>query len=98
MKPFVVYRIGVNEPITPAHPLPPVPPIPPGALVVIEGRAPIWRYGMAMHRLHGSAAGAIAVYDPRLGAIVVASHNPAWREGDVVKKSELNLDLDEPGS
>jgi CRISPR-associated Csx3 family protein len=35
------------------------------------GRAPIWRYGMALHLLHGSPAAAVAFYDPRLGAVVV---------------------------
>jgi CRISPR-associated protein Csx3 len=80
----VFYRIGVNHPITPAEPLPPLPNIPRGKLVVIEGRAPIWRYAMAFHLLHGSAAGAIAVFDPRLGAVVIASHHPNWREGQVL--------------
>jgi CRISPR-associated protein Csx3 len=42
---------------------------------------------MAFHRLHGSPAGAIAVYDPRLGAVVVASHHPKWREGQVLDLS-----------
>lgn len=79
----VFYSIGVEEPIAPDAPLPPLPDIPRGALVVVEGRAPIWRYGLAFHRLHGSPAGAIAVYDPRLGAVVVASHRPEYREGDV---------------
>ena len=80
----VFYSIGVDHPITPSEPLPTLPEIPRGALVVIEGRAPIWRYGKAFHLLHGSSAGAIAVFDPRLGAVVVASHHPAWREGDVI--------------
>lgn len=84
------YPIGVDEPITPGEPLPPLPAIPRGGLVVIEGRAPIWRYGMALHRLHGSPAGAIAMYDPRLGAVVVASHRPEFREGQVI-------DLQPPG-
>jgi CRISPR-associated protein Csx3 len=73
--------------IAPDEPLPRLPDIPRGALVVIEGRAPIWRYGMAFHRLHGSPAGAIAVFDPRLGAVVVASHHPNWREGQVIDVS-----------
>lgn len=79
----ILYSIGVVEPITPDHPLPPVPAIPRGSLVIVEGRAPIWRYAMAFHRLHGSPAAAIAVYDPRLGAVVVASHHPQYREGQV---------------
>jgi CRISPR-associated protein Csx3 len=80
----IFYSIGVDTPITPAEPLPPLPDIPRGALVVIEGRAPVWRYGMALHRLHGSPAGAIAVFDPRLGAVVVASHHPNWHDGHVI--------------
>lgn len=80
----IFYRIGVDRPITPEEPLPPLPPIPRGALVVIAGRAPIWRYGQAFHELHGSAAGAIAVYDPRLGAVVIASHVPKYTSGQVL--------------
>jgi CRISPR-associated protein Csx3 len=84
----IFYSLGVDHPITPAEPLPPLPDIPRGALVVIEGRAPIWRYGIALHRLHGSPAGAVAVFDPRLGAVVVASHHPNWHEGKVI---DINL-------
>lgn len=84
MPEFVFYSIGVAEPITPDAPLPPLPSIPRGSLVIIEGRAPIWRYALAWHRLHGSAAGAIAVYDPRLGAVVVASHCREFQEGQII--------------
>jgi CRISPR-associated protein Csx3 len=80
----VYYQIGVERPITPQEPLPPLPPIPRGSVVVIDGRAPIWRYGMAFHRLHASPAAAVAVYDPRLGAVVVASHQPGLSEGDIL--------------
>lgn len=81
---FVMYSIGVHKPIRPDEPLPELPSIPRGALVVIEGRAPIWRYAQAFHLLHGSSAGAVAVYDPRLGAVIVASHNPEYSEGQVI--------------
>jgi CRISPR-associated protein Csx3 len=84
MPEIVFYSLGVAQPIEPDEPLPPLPTIPRGALVVLEGRAPIWRYGLAFHRLHGSPAGAIAVYDPRLGAVVVASHRPEFAEGQVL--------------
>lgn len=84
MSSTVFYSIGVDHPIAPDEALPSIPEIPRGALVVIEGRAPIWRYGLAFHRLHGSPAGAVAVYDPRLGAVVVASHHPNWREGQIL--------------
>ncbi|VVB64415.1 CRISPR-associated protein (Cas_csx3) [uncultured archaeon] len=80
----VVYSIGVDHPIRPIEPLPPLPNIPRGSLLVVEGRAPIWRYGMALHLLHGSPAAAIAFYDPRLGAVIVASHNPSFTIGQVV--------------
>jgi CRISPR-associated protein Csx3 len=85
MSTIVFYSIGVDHPTTPDEPLPPLPKIPRGALVVIEGRAPIWRYGLAFHRLHGSPAGAVAVYDPRLGAVVVASHSKHYQDGQVVE-------------
>jgi CRISPR-associated protein Csx3 len=89
----VVYSIGVAAPITPDEPLPPLPEIPRGSLLIIEGRAPIWRYGMALHRLHGSPAGAVAFYDPRLGAVVVATHSREWQVGDVI---DITLERPEP--
>ncbi|MDR0610175.1 MAG: CRISPR-associated protein Csx3 [Planctomycetaceae bacterium] len=86
----VFYHIGVEHPIRPNEPLPTLPEIPRGAVVIIEGRAPIWRYGMAQHLLHGSSASAIAVYDPRLGAVIVSSHSPNYQEGDVLDISLEN--------
>ena len=81
---YVVYSLSVTSPITPSEPLPPLPVIPRGSLVIVEGRAPIWRYGMALHLLHGSPAAAVAFYDPRLGAVVVATHSQEWHVGQVV--------------
>lgn len=80
----VMYDISTSGPIGPEEPLPPLPEIPRGSVVVISGRAPIWRYGRAIHALHGSPAAAVATYDPRLGAVIVASHSPDFREGDVL--------------
>jgi len=82
---IVWYRIGVDSPVSPGEPMPPLPEIPRGSLVVVEGRSPIWRYGLAFHRLHGSPAGAVATFDPRLGAVIVASHSPSFVEGEVVE-------------
>ncbi len=82
---MVFYSIGVDRPVEPTDPLPAPPSIPRGAIVVLEGRAPIWRYGMALHRLHGSPAGAVAIYDPRLGAVVVATHLPELHEGQILE-------------
>jgi CRISPR-associated protein Csx3 len=39
---------------------------------------------MALHLLHGSPAAAIAFYDPRLGAVIVASHSPSFSLGQVM--------------
>ncbi|MBN1322929.1 MAG: hypothetical protein JW986_02880 [Methanotrichaceae archaeon] len=39
---------------------------------------------MALHLLHGSPAAAIAFYDPRLGAVIVASHSPEYAIGQVI--------------
>ena len=55
-----------------------------GSMLVVGGRGPVWRYGMAFHQAHGSAASVVATYDPRLGEVVVASHSPDYRDGDVV--------------
>jgi len=81
---IVYYHIGVETPVTPDTPLPPVPEIPRGNVLVIEGRAPIWRYAMALHRLHGSAAAAIAVYDPKIGAVIVQSHSDLYKDGQII--------------
>jgi CRISPR-associated protein Csx3 len=40
---------------------------------------------MALHLLHGSPAGAVAFYDPRLGAVVVATHSSKWSVGDIIE-------------
>ncbi len=82
---MIRYNIGVEGPITPQEPLPQIPEIPRGSVVLVEGRAPIWRYGMALHRLHGSPAAAVAFFDPRLGGVIVASHSPAYQEGQVLE-------------
>lgn len=86
-KKMVLYSIGAGT-VTPETPLPEVPAIPRGALVIVEGRAPVYRYGMAFHRLHGLAS-AVAVYDPKLGAVVVASHTTEYCEGDILDVAPL---------
>jgi CRISPR-associated protein Csx3 len=81
---MIFYHIGTDNTVSPADELPPLPEIPRGSLVIIEGRSPIWRYGFAFHKLHGSPAAAVAVYDPRLGAVVVASHTKEYNTGQVI--------------
>jgi CRISPR-associated protein Csx3 len=82
---IVKYDIGVESPIEPGYNLPNQPEIPAGSVVIIGGRAPVWYYGRAFHALHGSPAGVVAVYDPRLGGgVVVASHKIGFKEGDII--------------
>jgi len=38
--------------------------------------------------LHGSPAAAVAIYDPRLGAAVVASHSREWQVVNVTLPAE----------
>lgn len=80
----IIYDIGVDAPISPNEMLPEVPAeISAGTIVVLTGRAPIWRYCQAFHKVHGLAC-AIATHDPRLGDVVVASHTPGLKEGDII--------------
>lgn len=81
-KKIVFWNIEAGT-VTPADPLPEMPEIERGAVLIIGGRGPVWRYGMAFHQAHGSPAAAIATFDPRLGAVVVASHTPDIQEGQV---------------
>jgi len=53
-----------------------------GKGVVISGRGPIWLYGYLIHYYHPTAW--VAVYDPRIGAIVVQSHTREVKVGDVI--------------
>jgi CRISPR-associated protein Csx3 len=50
--------------------------------IVIEGRAPIWLYGYLVHACHPALW--IACYDPRLGAVVVATHTHEVSVGQVI--------------
>lgn len=50
--------------------------------VVLSGRAPIWLYGWLVHECHFTRW--VACYDPRLGAVVVSSHTPEVRVGQVI--------------
>ena len=88
MNNIIWYHIGVEDTCQTTDPLPPLPLIGRKALVVAEGRAPVWRYALAFHALHGRA-GAIGTYDPRLGVVIVASHISEYHDGQI-------LDLEPP--
>ncbi len=51
--------------------------------VIISGRGPIWFYGRLIHYFHPSKW--VAVYDPRIGAVVVQSHDPSVKEGEIIQ-------------
>jgi CRISPR-associated protein Csx3 len=50
--------------------------------VVIEGKGPIWLYGYLVHLCHTAAW--VGCFDPRLGAIVVATHVRRVQVGQVL--------------
>ena len=58
-----------------------IPSVNPRKGVVISGRGPIWLHCFLAHRYHHTKF--VAIYDPRLGAVVVQSHSKL-REGDVL--------------
>jgi len=51
--------------------------------VVLYGRGPIWLYCFLSHYYHYCKF--VAVYNPRLGAVITESHTPLMREGDILK-------------
>jgi len=73
------FAISVSSPG--CEPLPPMRVIPRRPLGHRRGPG---AHTAALHQLHGSPAAAIAFYDPRLGAVVVASHSQEWTVSQVV--------------
>ena len=56
--------------------------------VIISGKGPVWLYAHLVHLLHISAW--VAVYDPRIGAVVVQSHSKnTYSAGDVLTAEEF---------
>ncbi|RMD64812.1 CRISPR-associated protein Csx3 [Candidatus Parcubacteria bacterium] len=51
--------------------------------VVLSGRGPVWLYAALVHELHPAAW--VATHDPRLGAVVVMSHTPGRKLGEVIE-------------
>ncbi len=58
-----------------------IPKVNPRKGVVISGRGPIWLHCFLAHRFHPTPF--VAIYDPRIGAVVVQSHCDL-KEGDVL--------------
>ena len=59
--------------------------------VIISGRGPIWLYGYLIHELHPTAW--VACHDPRLGAVVVATHSRQTHVGQVILWEESTQKL-----
>lgn len=63
--------------------------LPGDRLVVINGKGPVWGYGMLIHDAHATPA--VATYDPRLrGYVVVATHDARYHVGQIIPESEGN--------
>lgn len=54
--------------------------------VLVNGRGPVWGYGMILHEAHPTPAA--ATFDPRLGYVVVATHSDAYKVGQVIPDPE----------
>ncbi len=55
--------------------------------VLLNGRGPVWGYGMLIHASHPSTA--IGTFDPRLaGYVIVASHDTKYAVGQVIPDPE----------
>lgn len=55
--------------------------------VLVNGRGPVWGYGMLIHAAHPTPA--VATYDPRLsGYVVVATHDEGYTLGQIIPDPE----------
>ena len=51
--------------------------------VVLSGRGPVWLFAFLVHEYH--PAKWVGTFDPRLGAVVVQTHDPTVKVGDVIE-------------
>jgi CRISPR-associated protein Csx3 len=62
-------------------------------VVLLNGRAPVWGYGMLIHAAHPSLA--IACFDPRMeGYVVVATHDARYKMGQVIAAETVFQGID----
>ena len=55
--------------------------------VLINGRGPVWGYGMLIHAAHPTPA--VGTFDPRFhGYVVVATHDSRYAVGSVIPDPE----------
>lgn len=55
--------------------------------IIINGKGPIWGYAMLLHSAHATPW--VATRDPRLGAVIVQSHDPSRVVGEVMPFPEV---------
>ena len=61
--------------------------LPGGKPVLLNGRGPVWGYGMLIHASHPTPV--VATYDPRLeGYVVVATHTKDYALGQIIPDPE----------
>lgn len=53
-----------------------------GKATCISGRGPVWLFSALVHKYHPSPW--VGVFDPRLGCVVVETHSPKRKVGEVV--------------
>ena len=64
--------------------------LPSDKLTLLNGRGPVWGYAMLLHACHPTPA--CATFDPRLGYVVVASHNEAYVVGSAMPDPEKSAE------
>lgn len=50
--------------------------------VVISCKGPKWLDACIAHKYHHTLF--VAIYDPRIGAVITQSHSPLYQEGDIL--------------
>jgi len=58
-----------------------------GKGVIISGRMPVWAHSAIAHEFHPCRW--VAHFDPRIGAVVVESHTPQVKVGQVIPIEQL---------
>lgn len=51
------------------------------APTLITGKVPVWGYAMLCHAAHATPA--VATFDPRLGFVIVESHDVRFKVGEI---------------
>ena len=55
--------------------------------IMLNGRMPIWLAGKLLHDAHPAVYA--GVFDPRIGYVITQSHNPQYKEGQVIETKDF---------